>query len=227
MEAEDDAPFLVEFAKSITAKVFVPGDWVPPDNLYIIHRGLCLYRATVLCKGRVFGEDYILESDRIKDTSCARAINYLEVFASAREDVLGAHTAIRTHGFLQALLWPTPRLYSLRIPSACHVRSPCPLSTLHVRHFCSRREAAYTIPLLLAPYPDTRLSCLSLHAAAIGERYPKTMKKVRKKVLFRTMRKAIVRDKDILIDSLSTFRGRISGASNCRSLSSAFCSLRL
>ena len=25
---------------------------VPPDNLYIIHRGLCLYRASVLCKGR-------------------------------------------------------------------------------------------------------------------------------------------------------------------------------
>ena len=83
-----------------------------------------------LAPPRVFGEDYILESERIKDTSCARAINYLEVFASAREDVL-----------------------------------------------------------------------------AIGERYPQTMKKVRKKVLFRTMRKAIVRDKDLLIDSLSTFRG--------------------
>ena len=129
LDGEDDYPFLVDFAKQVSAKVFAPGDWAPSGFLYIIHRGIALYKAQVLTRGKVFGDDFLLASESIRDQSSARAMNYLEVYVCNREDV----------------------------------------------------------------------QCLA-------EKFPETWRKVRKRVLFRTMRKAIVGKKDELLSILDKFR---------------------
>ena len=129
LNREDDYPFLVAFARSVNPKVFCPGDWTPSGYLYIIHRGIALYRAGVLTRGRVFGEDFMLTNDAIRDSSCARAMNYLEVYTASRDDVLG-----------------------------------------------------------------------------LGEQYPETWAKVRKRVLFRTFRKALIQKKDNLLTIINSYR---------------------
>ena len=125
----EDHPFLVDFAKQVSAKVFCPGDWTPSGFLYIIHRGIALYKAGVLTRGKVFGEDFMLASEAIRDASSARAMNYLEVYVCSREDVL-----------------------------------------------------------------------------VLADRYPETWRKVRKLVLFRTMRKAIINKRTELLGILEQFR---------------------
>lgn len=132
LDGEGDSAFLVDFAKQVTAKVFAPGDWAPSGYLYIIHRGIALYKVQVLTRGKVFGDDFLLASESIRDQSAARAMNYLEVYVCNRDDVL----------------------------------------------------------------------CLA-------EKYPETWRKVRKRVLFRTMRKAIVGKKDELLSILESFRGMV------------------
>lgn len=128
---EEDVRFVVAFAKACIAMVFAPGDWAPSGRFYIIHRGIALYRAQVLSRGRVFGEDYLLESSAVNERAAGRAINYLEVYCSTREDVL-----------------------------------------------------------------------------EIGERFPSAMKKVRKRVLLRTMRTVISREKNRIAESLNEYRAQ-------------------
>jgi hypothetical protein len=88
LEDQADQLFLVELAKAVIPKVFAPDDWVPLGAMYILHRGIALYKGKVLTKGRVFGEDFLLNESARADTSAARAMNYLEVYVLMRDDVL-------------------------------------------------------------------------------------------------------------------------------------------
>ena len=85
----NEAPvkFLVSLAKSLTAFVFAPGELAPLGYMYIINRGLALYAGKLLGAGKVWGSDVILRSEYLRYAYCARAMNYLEVFAINREDL--------------------------------------------------------------------------------------------------------------------------------------------
>ena len=40
--------------------LFAPGDLAPPGYLYLIQRGIVLYRGRLISSGRIWGEDMIL-----------------------------------------------------------------------------------------------------------------------------------------------------------------------
>lgn len=48
-------------------------------SVSVIRRGSCLKKGRVLSKGDIFGEDMILTTEALRDTSCARALGILEV----------------------------------------------------------------------------------------------------------------------------------------------------
>ena len=82
-----DSPvrFLVSLARQLVPVVFAPGELAPLGALYIVHRGLALYAGKILGVGKVWGFDVILSSMHLQFSYCARAMNYLEVYAMHRE----------------------------------------------------------------------------------------------------------------------------------------------
>ena len=58
---------MVDLSMRLHAMVFSPGDTPPIGYLYIVHRGIALYRARLVTKGRVWGEDMLLHSDRLRE----------------------------------------------------------------------------------------------------------------------------------------------------------------
>ena len=107
-----DAPaaFLTEMAISLTAMVYAPGDMPKLGYMYIVNRGVAVYRARLVTKGRVFGEDMILESPHLRSTAQAKCMNYLEVYYISRSTLLAVAkryprtlSAIRRAAFLLAL----------------------------------------------------------------------------------------------------------------------------
>ena len=84
-----DSPqaFIVELSMALSAVVYAPGDSPRTGFMYIVHRGVALYRAKVVSKGKVFGEDMILSSPRLRSSAQARAMNYLEVYYTTRQEL--------------------------------------------------------------------------------------------------------------------------------------------
>jgi hypothetical protein len=79
--------FLVQLALVLKPVVFAPGEIAPRGPLYIVNRGLALYGGAVYVRGSYFGEDVILTSQHLLRTYCALAMNYLEVFVLARQNL--------------------------------------------------------------------------------------------------------------------------------------------
>lgn len=77
---------LVEVALSLTPFLFTPAEHLPPEHLYIIHRGSALYRLKVHTSGSCWGEDIILSNRRLRDKESARALLYLQVFCMSPVD---------------------------------------------------------------------------------------------------------------------------------------------
>ena len=80
--------FLVDLAMELSAMVYAPGDIVQAGFLYIIHRGVALHRAKVMTKGGVIGVDIILANPHLQSHSEARAMNYLEVYLTTRDELV-------------------------------------------------------------------------------------------------------------------------------------------
>ena len=82
-----DAPraMSVQLSMALQPVIFPPGDIAPPSFLYIIHRGIALYRGQLLGERRVWGEDMVLESLKLRMLFTARAMNYVDVFFIGRE----------------------------------------------------------------------------------------------------------------------------------------------
>ena len=93
--------FMVELAMSLNALVYAPGDSPKVGFMYIVHRGVAIYRAKLICKGRVFGEDMILSSPHLRSNATAKAMNYLEVYYTGRRELL--YLAQRYPKTLQAI----------------------------------------------------------------------------------------------------------------------------
>ena len=56
--------------------------------MYIVHRGIALYQAKIITKGKVWGQDMILSTSHLRSTAQARAMNYLEVLFISRRELL-------------------------------------------------------------------------------------------------------------------------------------------
>jgi len=81
--------FMIELALSMTPLLFAPGEMVPPGNLYIVYRGIALCGGKVKGFGKTWGEDAILSRTDLQLAFSARAMNYLEIYACSKEDLLG------------------------------------------------------------------------------------------------------------------------------------------
>jgi len=108
---KDASPrFMIELAMQLHAVVFAPNDAAPRGYLYIIQRGVALYKGRVLTKGKVWGEDMILETLSLRLKATARAMNFLEAYYISREELIALgkrhpETArtIRSHAIWMAL----------------------------------------------------------------------------------------------------------------------------
>ena len=68
---------MLELSLQLHAVVFSPSDYAPTGYLFIVQRGLMVFRGKVLTKGKVWGEDLVLHSEDLRSTSRARAMNYV------------------------------------------------------------------------------------------------------------------------------------------------------
>jgi len=80
--------FMLELAMALHAMVFAPGDMAPRGYLYIVQKGIALYRARLIIKGRVWGEDMVVANPRLRHPALARAMNYLAVNYINRTELL-------------------------------------------------------------------------------------------------------------------------------------------
>jgi hypothetical protein len=79
--------FLVQVAMNLHAMVFAPGEFAAAGYMYIVHRGAALYFGRMINAGKVWGEDMILNSPRLRYNISAQAMNYLEAFLLGRTEL--------------------------------------------------------------------------------------------------------------------------------------------
>jgi hypothetical protein len=101
---------MIELSMALHAVVFAPNDVAPRGYLYIVQRGVALYRGRVMTKGKVWGEDLILETVGLRHKATARAMNFLEAYYLSRPELLTLSSrhpetaqAIRVHAIWLAL----------------------------------------------------------------------------------------------------------------------------
>jgi len=75
-----EVQFLARLSLALSAMVFSPGELAPHGFLYIVHRGVALLNGKMVTSGKVWGEDAVLESERLQRKFSARAMSYLEVY---------------------------------------------------------------------------------------------------------------------------------------------------
>jgi len=80
--------FMLELSLQLHAVVFSPSDFAPEGYLFIVQRGLMVYRGKVLTKGRVWGEDMVLQSEGLRRDARARAMNYVAAYYVSRTELL-------------------------------------------------------------------------------------------------------------------------------------------
>lgn len=107
-------PFVMELCLQMLPVVYAPGDVSKIGFLYVVYRGIALYRVKLLTAGKVWGEDMILSSPKLRSTAQARAMNYLEVYYIGRHELLtiaaGFHmTARRIRRVAVLRIYPTVR----------------------------------------------------------------------------------------------------------------------
>lgn len=113
--------------------VFAPGELLAPGWLYIVHRGIALFHGRVYTAGRAWGADMILHSTHLRQNYAARALNYLEVYAIDREELLQtahafpqSYRRIRKYAIYLALRRDVIRRVRLPFPTrvACGLQCP-------------------------------------------------------------------------------------------------------
>ena len=67
---------MLELSLQMHAVVFSPSDIAPPGYMFIIQRGVALYQGKVMTKGKVFGEDMILQDESLRSKAAARAMTW-------------------------------------------------------------------------------------------------------------------------------------------------------
>lgn len=73
-------PVAVHSTWQLHAVVFAPNDRAPNGYLFIVQRGLLALQGRVLSKGKVFGEDVVVQKEALRSTAKARALNYVSAY---------------------------------------------------------------------------------------------------------------------------------------------------
>jgi len=86
-----DQSFVVQVAMRFTSSVMAPGELAQFRSMYIIERGLVLYRAQIMSAGKVWGDEDIVLTEALlkyerKDR--ARATTYVEYRQLKRGDLM-------------------------------------------------------------------------------------------------------------------------------------------
>jgi len=76
--------FVAAIAQKLKASAYIAQERVAGGMLYIVHRGLAIKRWRMISRGKVFGEDMILDNKGLIDYSEAVAMTYLEVYTLDR-----------------------------------------------------------------------------------------------------------------------------------------------
>jgi len=79
---------LVQIAARMEPMVYAPGEQPPKKKFYVLQRGIVLCAAKVLTVGKVWGEDFILQSDEYDVPYVARAMTYIEANTLSREALM-------------------------------------------------------------------------------------------------------------------------------------------
>ena len=72
----------------ISFRVARSTDYAPLGYLFIVQRGLMVFQGKVLTKGKVWGEDVVLQSEQLKSPAQARAMNYVAAYYISRTELL-------------------------------------------------------------------------------------------------------------------------------------------
>lgn len=80
--------FMLELSLQLHAVVFAPSNLAPKNFLFIMQRGVAIYRGKVLTKGGVWGEDIVLETVALRSKETARALNYVAAYYISRDELL-------------------------------------------------------------------------------------------------------------------------------------------
>ena len=83
-----EAPCCVQISLAMHSGVFAPGELASKQHLYVIERGVVLYRGQILNRGKVWGDDDLLLPDGLMKyarVDRARAMTYMEYRSLSRE----------------------------------------------------------------------------------------------------------------------------------------------
>jgi len=80
--------FMLELSLHLHAVIFSPSDLAPTGFMFIMQRGIAMYRGKVRTKGQVWGEDVVLHSEHLRSTASARALNYVAAYYISRAELL-------------------------------------------------------------------------------------------------------------------------------------------
>lgn len=143
-------PFVMELCLQMLPVVYAPGDVPKIGFLYVVYRGIALYRVKLLTTGKVWGEDMILSSPKLRSTAQARAMNYLEVYYIGRHELLtiaaGFHTTARRIRRVAVLLALRRHLIQearlkLRVPSGQNLSDCARLTSVFLDEGTLQRHA--------------------------------------------------------------------------------------
>lgn len=82
---------VVELADEFKAQLFSPNEVIMDRNsASVILRGSCIKRGKMYRRDNTIGEDFILSSEHLRDTSCPRTITFLEVMTLQRNALMDA-----------------------------------------------------------------------------------------------------------------------------------------
>ena len=126
--------FIASLAKVLVIRAFVAHERLPIGQLYVLRRGLLVKMWRFLGRGKVWGEDMILDNHELIDHSQAVSLTYVETFTLRRND-------------LDEILTDFPAaqardpMHSPLIRSSPHCSHPA-LHCLWYRRVCAARPAA-------------------------------------------------------------------------------------
>lgn len=80
---------VVELALHFKPHLFSPNEFImDQQSIFVICKGSCMKRGKLLGKGAVLGEDMILASEHLKDTTMPRTLSFTEVNKLERSDLM-------------------------------------------------------------------------------------------------------------------------------------------
>jgi len=121
---------VVELADEFRANLFSPNETIiTGDSASVIVRGSCMKNGRLLTRDACYGEDMILVSRHLRDTSCPVTLSFLEVMTIHREDMMDAcdkypefNTRLR-RAQIRLAVWRQFIYFAMKMRSASRAKS--------------------------------------------------------------------------------------------------------